>query len=77
MTAWGISVEALTPVEGCRLPVELDADADVLEAESLEVADFVELALEFVVVFAFVPGIVAALTTAKTPTPAAEAKAAA
>ncbi len=73
MTAWGICVEALTPVEGCRPPVELSVDADVLDEESLEVADVVGVALVFVVV----PGIVAALTTAKTPTPAADPKAAA
>lgn len=74
MTAWGICVEALTPVEGCRPLVELSVDADVLDEESLEVADVVGVELVFVVV---VPGIVAALTTAKTPTPAADPKAAA
>lgn len=64
--------DELTPLDGCRLPDELeldDGDVDDVDDVDGEVAD------EFADCAADVPGMVAALTAAKTPTPASEAAA--
>jgi hypothetical protein len=70
VTATAPPDEELTPLDGCRLADELDDD-DVDEVDD-EVADgFAACAVDV-----DVPGMVAALTAAKIPTPASEPAAA-
>ena len=69
VTATAPPDEELTPLDGCRLVDEVELVADDADDEAAELLDACELDAD-------VPGIVAALTAAKTPTPASELAAA-
>jgi hypothetical protein len=72
VTATGLPDVELTPLDGCRLPDELELDDDEVD----DVDDEVAAVFAACAVDVDAPGMVAALTAAKTPTPASEPAAA-